>query len=108
MTEKRHGDGEGPSSSGLLALNAALVALLAAVTFGPKVDGQARPRGEYTMVAGGVKGADSSAVFVVDTVNQEMMAITYNRQTKLVEGIAYRSLAEDVASVQRARTRPGN
>jgi len=108
MTEKRHGDGKGPSPSGLLALNAALVALLAAVTFGPKVDGQARPRGEYTMVAGGVKGANSSAVFVVDTVNQEMMAITYNQEAKVLEGIAYRSLAEDVASVQRGRTRPGN
>ena len=108
MTEKRHGDDEGPSLNGLLALNAALVALLAAVTFGPKVDAQARPRGDYTMVAGGVKGANSSAVFIVDTVNQEMMAITYNVQDKVLEGIAYRNLAEDSAGVQRARTRPGN
>ncbi len=108
MTQKGHGDSEGPSLSGLLALNAALVALLAAVTFGANVDAQGRPRGEYTMVGGGVKGAESSAVYIVDTVNQEMLAVTYNQPEKSLEGIAYRNLAGDAASVQRARTRPGN
>ncbi|MEE8507910.1 MAG: hypothetical protein V3T07_02500, partial [Myxococcota bacterium] len=52
-----------PGPGALLALNGALLVLLAAVTFGASVDAQqGRRRGDYTMVAGGVKGANSSAV----------------------------------------------
>ncbi len=106
--DKRSAHRAVPSTRALIVLNAILLVLLVAVTFAPAVSAQVRSRGEYTMVAGGVKGASSSAVFIVDTGNQEMMAITYNQQDKSLEGIAYRSLAEDVASVQRARMRPGN
>lgn len=97
-----------PSSSlrGLLALNVALLMVLAAVTFGAAVSGQARGRGEYTMVAGGVSGTDAAAIYIVDVANQEMITMVYNSNTKVLEGIGYRNLQADAAAVQRGRNRP--
>ncbi len=93
---------------GLLALNAALLGLLAIVTLSPSVKAQNRGRGTYTMVAGGAKGTESSAVYIVDAANQELMIIAYNANTKLLDGIGYRNLAVDAAELLRGRTRPGN
>jgi hypothetical protein len=83
---------------GLLVLNVLLLALLTAMTFGSSADAQGRVRGKYTMAAGGVNGSNSSAVYVVDVVNQELMAVTYNKNSKLLEGIGYRNLAFDAAT----------
>jgi hypothetical protein len=88
---------------GLVVLNASLLAVLAAVTFGPAADAQQRSRGDYTMVAGGVNGAEAAAVYVVDTTNQEMMVVTYDHNTKQLDGIGFRSLAEDTATLLRGR-----
>ena len=96
-----------PNTRALLALNAALLLLLAAVTFAPAVSAQARGRGEYTMVAGGVNGLQSSALYVVDTVNQELIVLGYDASTKRLDGIGYRNLAADSAEWMRGRTRPG-
>jgi hypothetical protein len=101
--------GTGPRGDrlrGLILVNAVLLAVLAAVTFGAKAFAQYRPRGEYTMVAGGVNGADSNAVYIVDTTNQEMIAVTYDPNTKTMLGIGYKNVAADAASVMRSR--PGN
>lgn len=93
---------------GLVALNLVLLAVLAAVTFGASVHGQNRGRGEYTMVSGGVNGANAAAVYIVDVANQEMIAITYGQTAKQIEGIGYRNLAADAASLTRAYNRPTN
>ena len=92
---------------GLIALNAALLVLLAAVTFAPAVNAQARARGQYAMVAGGVNNSQSSAVYIADTVNQELLVVTYDPIGKRLDGIAYRNLAADAADFLRTRTRPG-
>ena len=93
----------------LVVLNGLLLCLLAAVTFAPTADAQYRARGAYTMSAGRVNGADSSAVYVVDTANQELIAVTYNPNTKVIDGIGYRNLAGDAAGIirGRGRTTPG-
>ena len=88
---------------GLLALNGALLAILAAVTFGATADAQLRGRGEYTMVAGNVKGANAAAVFIVDSVNQEMVVVAYNPQTKELDGVGYANLAQDAILTTRGR-----
>ena len=92
---------------GLIALNAALVALLAVVTFAPAVKAQTKARGQYTMVAGGVNNSQSSVVYIADTVNQELMVVTYDPIGKRLDGIAYRNLAADAADFLRTRSRPG-
>jgi hypothetical protein len=88
---------------GLLALNAALLVILGAVTFGAHAEAQLRSRGEYTMVAGNVKGASAAAVFIVDTVNQELAVVAYNPQTKQLDGVGYANLAQDAARLIRTR-----
>lgn len=82
----------------LLVLNTLLLAILAAVTFGPSADAQSRARGHYTMVAGGVNGSTSSAVYIIDVINQEMMAVVYNQNTKRLDSIGYRNLAYDATA----------
>ena len=91
----------------LVLLNAALLVLLGAVTFGSNALAQARGRGEYTMVAGGVNGANSSAAFIVDVANQEMIALTYDHNTKLLQGVGYRNLNRDAADLVKP-ARPTN
>lgn len=94
------------SLRGLLLFNAALLVVLAGVTFGPAAFGQIRIPGEYTMAAGGANGANASIVYVVDVRNQELMAITYDHNTKNMLGVGHRNLATDIAN--STRRRPGN
>lgn len=94
---------------GLIVLNGVLLVLLALVTFGSSVDAQqARGRGEYTMVAGGGSGTDAAIIWIVDVANQEMIAMTFNHNTKVLDGVGYRNLAADATSVIRGRARPTN
>lgn len=81
---------------GLLVVNGLLLVLLGAVAFGARAEAQVRARGTYAVVAGGVKGANASAVYVVDTTNQELIAIRWEPSQKVVKGIGYRNLAVDM------------
>lgn len=90
---------------GLLAVNGALLLALAAVTFSPVAEAQSLARGEYTMVAGSVNGSQSGVVYIVDVVNQEMIAITFEHSQKELLGIGYRNLRADVASLARGQSR---
>ncbi len=83
----------------LLAINGLLLLLLGVVTLGSPAGAQTRVRGDYTMVAGSVNGSDSGAVYIVDTVNREMIAITYDPNQGQLEGVGYRNLAADVATI---------
>ncbi len=87
----------------LLVLNTLLLAILAAVTFGPSADAQSRARGQFTMVAGGVNGLSSSAVYIIDVINQEMMAVAYNQNTKRLEVIGYSNLVLDATTRTQRR-----
>lgn len=97
-----------PSSNvpALIALNAVLLGVLAMVTFAPSVAAQARARGAYTMVAGGANNTQSSVVYIIDVVNQEMAAMTYDSASRSIKGLAYRNLAADAAN-QLGRVRAG-
>lgn len=90
--------------AGLIALNAVLLGVLAFVSLGPQVGAQAaRTRGDYLMVAGHVNGVDGSAVYIVDAVNQEMIALSLNNTSKTLEGIGHRNLANDARSLPGGR-----
>ncbi len=85
---------------GAVIVNAALLALLAAVSLGPRAEAQrasGRARGDYTMVAGKIMGGNASVVYVLDANNQEMVALRWNESDKSLEGIGYRDLAADAA-----------
>ena len=111
MLQKRstNAAGAAPGSlRGLLALNAALLGVLAMVSLGSGADAQqARSRGQYTAVAGGVNGANGEVVYIADVVNQEILAITYNRDDQRLEGIAWRSLRQDTGAGPGGVVKPG-
>ncbi len=90
---------------GLLLLNVALLAVLAAVTFGSTAGAQqgGRGRGEYTMVTGGAMGTDAGVIYIADVQNQEMIAMQYNANTKVLDGVGYRNLAADGSNVRPSR-----
>lgn len=83
----------------LLATNLALAAGVAIAATGLPARGTQhtdRARGQYTLVAGEVRsGGDASVVFIVDAVNEEMIAVRWDDNRNALDGIDYRSLAED-------------
>lgn len=84
---------------GLLALNALLLAALGAVTFAPSAGAQnavPRARGEYSLVGGVVSGANSNAVYVLDSANRELIALLWDDSRRQINGIGYRDLANDL------------
>ena len=93
MSEKRAQ--KSSNIRGLLVLNVLLLALLAAVTIGGSAEAQNRTRGQYTMVGGGVNGASSSAVHIVDVINQELMSVTFDPNDKQLVGLGYRNIRRD-------------
>lgn len=89
----------------LIGVNSALLMGLAAVTFGPSADAQSRPRGSYTMVAGGVPGASANAIYIVDMTSEELIALVYDHNEKKLDGVGYRSLPRDTQTMARGSGR---
>ncbi len=88
---------------GLIAVNVALLLLLGAVTLAPQSSAQrggsgGRARGEFTMVAGKMTGSSAHAIYIVDSSNQDMVAVKWNESTKSLDAIGYRDLKEDAQS----------
>lgn len=92
---------------GLVAANVVLLAVLIGLSVINPAGAQsaaqppARARGEYTMVAGKVNSGGSSVVYVVDSNNQEFVALQWDASRQAMTGIGYRSLNAD------ARSTPG-
>jgi hypothetical protein len=86
----------------LIGLNAGLAALaLAAALAGAQAAGQpgtGRARGEYTMVSGATSAGGPQAIFVVDSANQEFLALRWNQGRQSLDTIGYRSIATDAAA----------
>ena len=99
----------GRGLSGLMVLNVALLGLLAWITFGAagvsggSAGAQPSGRGDYTMVAGGVNGAESGAVWIVNGGTQELIAVYYDFGQKNIVPIGYRNLAKDMAQLTGGR-----
>lgn len=88
---------------GLIVLNALLLGALAFVTFAPRADAQARRNGLYTIVGGTVNGQPNGVAYIIDEVNQEMIAISWNDGNKNLAGLGYANLAADAARLQTSR-----
>lgn len=55
----------------------------------------ARARGDYTMVSGRIGAGGNHVVYVVDSSNQEMIALRWDTTKLVFIGIGYRNLAAD-------------
>ena len=53
------------------------------------------------MVSGRIIGGNANAVYIVDSSNQEMIAVRWNESSKSLDGLGYRDLSAD------AQTQPG-
>jgi hypothetical protein len=92
------------TTTGLIALNAALLALLALVTLAPHAQAQAkraRPKGQYAIVDGKIQGQQEGAIYVLDTANQEMVVLKWDRSRKTLNPIGYRDVAADAEQAQK-------
>lgn len=57
-----------------------------------------RARGEYTMVSGRTNAGGAHAVFILDTSNQELVALRWDATKQALAGIGYRNLGSDTKS----------
>jgi hypothetical protein len=55
----------------------------------------ARARGDYTMVSGRTNQGGPSVVYIVDSSNQELVALRWDQTKKVMGGVGYRNLAAD-------------
>jgi len=97
----RAGEPRRRGTTALIAANVVLAAALVWVEFGPVAFAQpgetsARPRGEYTLVGGDIQTGNSDAVYVIDSVNQEMVVLRWVDGQNILDGIGYRDLDADV------------
>jgi len=92
---------------GLVAVNAGLLVVLAGVVVTPMAFGQKaanRGRGDYTMVTAKILGAEQDGLYIVDSANQEMVCLQFDRSRQAMKFIGYRDLGADVrAASTRSR-----
>ena len=89
------------SKQGLIALNIALLAVLAAVSLVPTVDAQVSSNDKYVAVAGTLSGLSSGVVFIASENNRAVLATTWDHNKKRIVIKAARSITNDAASITR-------
>jgi hypothetical protein len=90
----------------LIAVNAVLAAAVLTGLLSPHAQAQpggARARGSYLMVSGRASGVSGNVVYLVDSVNQELVALRYQRAAGKLEPMGFRSLAADSSQGAGAR-----
>ena len=88
---------------GLLLLNGLLIALLGAVTFAPTAEAQQRFCGKYAMVSGRAQGSTPYLLYILDQNSRQLVAVRYNVQQDLLEGMGYRDLVKDAVTIRQNR-----
>lgn len=88
----------------LVALNALLgAALVIALAPGrAEAQGGGRARGQYMMVSGRMQGP-SHAIYVMDVLNQELVAVRWDAAGKRLSGVGYRNVASDALNAGASR-----
>ena len=86
---------------GLVLLNGLMLVILAAMTFAPTAEAQQRFRGKYAMVAGRAQGSVPYLLYIVDQNSRQMVAVRYNVQQNMLEGMGYADLVKDGVSVRQ-------
>jgi hypothetical protein len=85
----------------LIATNitlAASIGLVAVAVPALGVQPASRARGQYTMVAGELRGGgESSGIYVIDSINEEIVVLRWNESKSQLDGLDYRSLQADLA-----------
>ena len=77
-----------------LALLASVLALHWASSPGVAQD-QPRGRGSYLMVGGEIQGGNSNAIYVLDTANEELVALRWNQSRSQLELLGFSDTRRD-------------
>ncbi len=112
MDERTSAAGRG-RTAGLVGLNGALLVALALVTFSPGAAGQqrgaaappaapARNPGDYTLLGGRVQGQSSEAIYILDAVNREIVAVSWDQSRRTLGPIGFRDLNIDAQAAGRS------
>ena len=80
---------------GLLALNACLLLVLAFVTFENTSIGQTSRSHRYIALPSTINGLSSGVVYIMDTSQQELVAITWDHNSRSLVPLGYRPIASD-------------
>lgn len=95
-----------PAYRGLFWLNATLLLILALLALTPGAQARqpaSRPHGQYAMVSAEVQGLTERAVVILDSANQQMVALRWDRSRKALAPLGYRDIGADI----RLRERQG-
>ena len=85
--------------NGVIALNILFACILAAVTFAPSSDANTTATQRYIAIPGIVNGMPMGAVYIADTTQQELVAVTYDPNNLVLKNLGYRNLASDAQTV---------
>ena len=83
------------SRGGLIALNLLLLAIFAAVSFVPETIAQTPKSGHYISVPAKANGITSGIVYILDTDNQELVAVTWDHNNNRIATLGYRNIKSD-------------
>ncbi len=91
---------------GLLLLNAGLVGALGALLWMGEAGAQGaatRAEGRYVLLSGEASGLSTPVVYVLDTANQEVIALRWDERTDRAEILGFRDLRADAANQNPSR-----
>ncbi len=83
------------SYKGLITLNVLLIVALVLVSLGPSeshAQNNNRARGQYSAIGMNVTGSVSDAIVLIDSNNQELVALRWDPSRRSLVGIDYASL----------------
>ena len=86
---------------GLIVLNAALLLVLAAITFSSDLFAQSVSRGEYICVSGNIQGSNIPVTWILNQSTQELVAMSYDKQKRQFTGLGYRNITTDAQTGAR-------
>jgi outer membrane protease len=89
------------SKQGLIALNIALLAVLAAVSLVPTTDAYVSSNDTYVAVPGTLNGLQSGVVYIASTSNRAVLATTWDRNKKKIIIMAARSIERDAQGISK-------
>lgn len=91
------------SPRNLIWLNAGLLLTLLGATVASTALAQnaagARARGDYTMASGRISVGGPHAIYVLDSANQEVVALRWDNSKQTLLPVGYRSLSRDAQQV---------
>ena len=84
----------------LIGINAGLLMAAGAVHWAASpglAQDDNRSRGSYMLIGGEIQGGDANAIYVLDTINEELIAVRWNHSRRELEQLGYRDVRRDTS-----------